>query len=59
MTAEEPARVLGRDGNAAVVHLPGRAYPGVHLQGDTFAALHGVLAAEGTRLPYHRGGGKV
>lgn len=35
---EEPS-VLARDGNWAVVHLPGRRFPGVHVQGDTVAAL--------------------
>jgi hypothetical protein len=36
---QEEAAVVARDGNWAVVHLPGRRFPGVHIQGDTFAAL--------------------
>jgi hypothetical protein len=41
----ESAVVLSRAGNCAVVQLPGRAFPGVHVQGDTFAALRTQLAA--------------
>jgi hypothetical protein len=37
--AQEQARVLARSGNVAVTHLDGRAFPGVHIQGDTFAEL--------------------
>jgi hypothetical protein len=39
----EEASVLARDGNWAVVHLSGRRFPGVHVQGDTFAALQAQL----------------
>jgi Family of unknown function (DUF6959) len=35
----EHAHVLSRAGNWAVVHLPGRQFPGIQLQGDTFAML--------------------
>lgn len=32
----ELARILSHGGNAAVLHLPGRAFPAIALQGDTF-----------------------
>jgi hypothetical protein len=48
--AGEQAQVLARDGNAAVVHLPGRVFPGVLLQGDTFAALQRQFADAAARL---------
>jgi hypothetical protein len=35
----EHAHILSRAGNCAVVHLSGRQFPGIQLQGDTFAAL--------------------
>ncbi|GIG01008.1 DUF6959 family protein [Catellatospora citrea] len=46
---EEPVRptettLLDRAGNIAVVHLPGRAFPGVHIQGDTLSVLRTQLA---------------
>ncbi|MBG6105440.1 DUF6959 family protein [Micromonospora vinacea] len=41
---EEQAQVLSRGTNCAVVQLPGRAFPGIHVQGDTFAALLTQLA---------------
>ena len=37
---DEQAGVLARGGNVAVIQLEGRAFPGVHVQGDTFAELH-------------------
>ncbi len=37
--SEGAARVLAVAGNAAVVQLPGRRFPGVLVQGDTFALL--------------------
>jgi hypothetical protein len=40
----ESAVVLSRAGNCAVVQLPGRAFPGVHVQGDTFRLLQGQVA---------------
>lgn len=40
----EQARVLARGGNAAVTQLDGRAFPGIHIQGDTFAELQRQLA---------------
>lgn len=46
----EDASVLGHDGNWAVVHLPGRRFPGVHIQGDTFAVLREQLAGAGRAL---------
>jgi hypothetical protein len=36
---EGGALIVSRAGNWAVVHLPGRKFPGLHVQGDTFAAL--------------------
>jgi hypothetical protein len=41
----ESAVVWSRAGNCAVVQLPGRTFPGVHVQGDTFAALRTELSA--------------
>lgn len=50
---ERPTEVtlLSRAGNAAVVHLPGRAFPGVNLQGDSLSVLrtHLAEAAEALR----------
>jgi hypothetical protein len=40
----EHAHVLSRAGNWAVVHLPGRQFPGIQVQGDTFATLRTNLA---------------
>lgn len=34
-----PAEVLKTNGNYAVVQLPGRAFPAIAIQGDTFHAL--------------------
>jgi hypothetical protein len=39
----EHAHVLSRAGNWAVVHLPGRQFPGIEIQGDTFATLRTSL----------------
>jgi predicted RNase H-like HicB family nuclease len=36
---DEQASVLARDANVAIVHLAGRKFPGVHMQGDTFMEL--------------------
>ena len=36
---DEQAHVLARGTNIAVTHLQGRAFPGIHVQGDTFSAL--------------------
>lgn len=41
---EDGAPILARAGNWAVVHLPGRRFPGLHLQGDTLAAMRTQLA---------------
>lgn len=41
--------MLSRGTNCAVVQLSGRAFPGIHLQGDTFAALL-VQLADAARL---------
>lgn len=35
----EQAKLLAREGNLAVVHLPGRHFPGLMMQGDTFHNL--------------------
>ncbi|MEO3746021.1 hypothetical protein [Plantactinospora sp. B5E13] len=47
---DEQARVLARGGNVAVTWLDGRASPGIHVQGDTFAELHRLLAEVASRL---------
>jgi hypothetical protein len=44
------ARILARGGNIAVVHLDSRAFPGVLVQGDTFAELQRQLADAAARL---------
>ena len=41
---EDGALIVSRAGNWAVVHMPGRRFPGIHVQGDTFAALREQLA---------------
>ena len=51
---DEQARVLARDGNVAVTQLGGRAFPGLHLQGDTFAELQRQLADAVSRLSHAR-----
>ena len=38
-----------------MTHLPGRAFPGVHVQGDTFADLGGQFAAAAQRLRHDPG----
>lgn len=43
--SRDDAPVYGRIGNLAVVQLPGRAFPAIAVQGDTFQAL--VAQAEG------------
>lgn len=47
--SQDQAQVLSRGTNCAVVQLSGRAFPGIHLQGDTFAALL-VQLADAARL---------
>jgi Family of unknown function (DUF6959) len=42
--------ILSRAGNWAVVHMPGRKFPGIHVQGDTFAILRTQLAGVARRL---------
>ncbi|MFG1993157.1 DUF6959 family protein [Actinoplanes sp. NPDC048988] len=46
----ESAHILAREGNLAVTHLPGRAHPGIHIQGDTFLELHRQLTAAAARV---------
>jgi hypothetical protein len=47
---ESNAPILSRTGNWAVVHLPGRKFPGLHIQGDTFAVLRMQLAGAARTL---------
>ncbi|WP_433222793.1 DUF6959 family protein [Dactylosporangium sp. CS-047395] len=47
---DDQARVLERGGNIAVTWLDGRAFPGLHVQGDTFSTLHHRLADATGRL---------
>ena len=35
--------VLGREGNVAVVRLPGRKFPGILVKGDTMATLRDLF----------------
>jgi hypothetical protein len=42
MSVEEP-ELLDRSGNFAVLHLPGRRFPGVFLQGDTMSTIRDLL----------------
>jgi hypothetical protein len=51
---EEQARVLARDGNVAVTQLSGRAFPGIHIQGDTFAELQRQFADAVSQLRHTR-----
>ncbi|MEV4134181.1 hypothetical protein AB0J72_18665 [Dactylosporangium sp. NPDC049742] len=52
---DEQARVVARGGNVAVTWLDGRAFPGIHVQGDTFAELHRQLADAAGRLRHAAG----
>jgi predicted RNase H-like HicB family nuclease len=56
---DEQACVLARDGNVAVTQLDGRAFPGIHIQGDTFAELHRQLADAVSRLSHARDGAEA
>jgi Family of unknown function (DUF6959) len=47
---EGGAPILSRAGNWAVVLLPDRKFPGLHVQGDTFAALRAQLAGAARML---------
>jgi uncharacterized protein DUF6959 len=47
---DEKARVLAGGGNVAVTWLNGRKFPGIHVQGDTFAALQRQFADAAARL---------
>ncbi|MEU4792103.1 hypothetical protein AB0F95_20590 [Micromonospora tulbaghiae] len=57
--SQEQAQVLSRGGNWAVVQLAGRAFPGLHVQGDTFAALWTQLAAAARMLREVPGDGEA
>jgi predicted RNase H-like HicB family nuclease len=48
--SDEQGQVLAIGGNVAVTHLVGRAFPGVHMQGDTFANLRQQIADVARRL---------
>lgn len=39
MTTDDQFAIYARDGNLAVVHLPGRRFPGLAIQGDTLHTL--------------------
>lgn len=41
---EDGAPIVSRAGNWAVVHMPGRRFPGIQIQGDTFATMRTQLA---------------
>lgn len=41
----ESLEVLGKDPNAWVVQVPGRAYPGLVIQGDSLKNLHSLTGA--------------
>ncbi|MET8462310.1 DUF6959 family protein [Micromonospora zamorensis] len=56
--SQDQAQVLSRGTNCAVVQLSGRAFPGIHLQGDTFAALL-VQLADAARLLRHDPGDRA
>lgn len=45
MSSVETPEVLAREGNLAVIQLPGRHYPGLFLQGDTLATLRRLFDA--------------
>ncbi|MFI1992969.1 DUF6959 family protein [Actinoplanes sp. NPDC020271] len=48
--SDEQAHVLACGGNLAVTQLDGRAFPGIHIQGDTFAALQRQITQSVGRL---------
>ncbi|MET8262400.1 DUF6959 family protein [Micromonospora arida] len=56
--SQDQTQVLSRGTNCAVVQLSGRAFPGIHLQGDTFAALL-VQLADAARLLRHDPGDRA
>ncbi|XVV03903.1 DUF6959 family protein [Actinosynnema sp. CA-248983] len=39
----EPAEVLAVEGNYAVVHVPGRHFPALAIQGDSLSVLQGTV----------------
>jgi hypothetical protein len=53
---DEHACVLARGGNVAVTWLEGRAFPGIHVQGDTFAELVRWLADAARQMRRDAGG---
>jgi hypothetical protein len=55
---QERAQVLARGPNCSVVQLAGRKFPGIHLQGDTFATLVTQLA-DAARLLRHDPGDRA
>ncbi|MGW4676865.1 DUF6959 family protein [Micromonospora taraxaci] len=48
MSAVERPELLAREGNVAVVQLPGRRFPGVLIQGDTLAAMRQTIEGSST-----------
>ncbi|MFD6563181.1 DUF6959 family protein [Micromonospora profundi] len=54
--SQEQAQVLNRGVNCAVVQLAGRAFPGIHVQGDTFAEIWMQLANAARTLREARNG---
>ncbi|SBT37260.1 DUF6959 family protein [Micromonospora auratinigra] len=57
--SQEQAQVLTRGANCAVVQLTGRAFPGIHVQGDTVAALWRQLAEAARTLREEPGDGEA
>ena len=57
--SQEQAQVLSRGTNWAVVQLAGRAFPGLHVQSDTFAALWTQLAEAARMLREDPGNGEA
>ncbi|NJC14865.1 hypothetical protein Q3V37_03680 [Micromonospora profundi] len=57
--SQEQARVLTRGVNCAVVQLVGRTFPGIHLQGDTFAGIWTQLADAARTLREDPGNGEA
>jgi hypothetical protein len=39
MSAVEGPELLAREGNVAVIQMPGRRFPGLFVQGDTLASI--------------------
>lgn len=53
MSTVEHPEVLAREGNIAVIQMPGRRFPGLFIQGDSLANIRQLFAdlADSDELP--------